>query len=84
MMPNWTCLQGNRAYKAIPPTQAALLQHFKSVNSAPAEWGTKEEDHWQIFWIKLPPIAESCQQHQVWIQVGMQWTMQMFPIWSYL
>jgi len=73
-----------RAYKAIPPTQAALLQHFKSVNSAPAEWGTKEEDHWQIFWIKLPPIAESCQQHQVWIQVGMQWTMQMFPIWSYL
>ncbi|KAJ4945560.1 hypothetical protein JOQ06_023241 [Pogonophryne albipinna] len=68
-----------RAYKAIPPTQAALLQHLKRAAyqagiwsqstvlqpeiQSPLEWGwTKEEDNWQIFWTKLPPIAESCQQ----------------------
>ena len=62
-----------RPYEAIPPTQAALLQHVKrAAYQAGCIWGqslvcqpeikyrrwTKKGDLWQILWTDLPPLQK--------------------------
>ncbi len=63
-----------RSYQAIPPTQAALVQHIRCAAyqvalmwqpevETPAEWVWKREgDCWSIILSALPPVAQSLLQ----------------------
>ena len=56
--------QKGRAYDAIPPSRAALLQHTnRAAYQAGHCWGwILKEGEWQPSWTTLPDVTKSCKE----------------------